>query len=402
MKYVYQARSKEGKLETGTVEASSKEAAAILLQKYNVFVTSIKEKSPKFFNAKKLVFAKKTTRKELAIFSRQLAVMLQSRVPVVQSLRGLSSQTSNPAFKQKIISISQLVEEGNPLSEAFGAHPEVFNSFYLSMLKTGETSGKIADVLFYLSDHFEREHDIIAKVKSAMIYPAFVVSVLFAVLLIVMFFVMPRLVDLLKEATREPPFFTKVMLGFYAFLQSFGWVLLVAFFLLLLFLGYYFITKQGRKIFDKLILRIPFVSDFFKKIFLIRFAENVSTLVSAGISINSALKITRDTVQNFDYKQMLSEMNEKVTGGEKMNVVLARYPKLVPPFVVQMVQVGEETGKLEDNLKEIVSFYGKEVDRTINTFTSLLEPILIIFLGIVVAFLAASIIQPIYGTLETL
>lgn len=402
MKYIYQARSKEGKLEKGTVEASSKEAAALLLQKYNIFVTSIKEQTPIFFRRESFIFLSRVSKKDLSIFSRQLGVMLQSRVPVVQSLRSLAVQTKNIGFKQKIIKISQLVEEGTSLSDAFGAYPEIFSPFYLSMLKTGEASGKISDVLFYLSDHFERESDIIAKIRGAMIYPLFVICVLVIVVLIVMFFVMPKLIDLLKEAVTEPPPFTRLMIEFYGFLSDFGWIILIAFFLLVLFIGYYFTTKEGRKNFDKLVLKVPFISSFFKKIYLIRFAENISTLVGAGLSINKALKITSDTVENFVYRQIISETNERVSEGERISSVFIKYPKVIPPFVVQMIQVGEETGRLEKNLTEIVNFYSKEVDRAIATFTALLEPILIIFLGIVVAFLAASIIQPLYGTLEAL
>ncbi|MFH1968213.1 MAG: type II secretion system F family protein, partial [bacterium] len=273
VKYIYQARSKEGKLETGTVEASSKEAAAVLLQKYNIFATSIEEQTPLVFRYESISFLNRVSKKNLAIFSRQLAVMLQSRVPVTQSLKSLAAQTKNTVFKQKILKISQLVEEGNSLSNSFETFPEVFSVFYISMLKTGEATGKISDTLYYLSDHLEREHDIAAKIKGAMVYPAFVICVLSLVLVIVMFFVMPKLVDLLKETVADPPFFTKLMINFYAFLSAYGWIILVAFFLLLLFIGYYFTTKEGKKNFDKLILKTPIISGFFKKIFLVRFAE---------------------------------------------------------------------------------------------------------------------------------
>ena len=402
VKYIYQARSKEGKIETGTVEASTKEAAAALLQKYNIFVTSIKEQTPMILRTENLSFLNKISKKDLAIFSRQLAVMMQSRVPVTQSLKSLAVQTKNPNFKEKILKISQLVEEGNPLSEAFGTYPETFNIFYVSLIKTGEASGKISESLDYLSDHLEREHDISSQLKSAMIYPAFVICVLVAVISIVMIFVMPRLVDLLKQTTSKPPLFTSLMINFYGFLGQYWWVLAVAFFLLVLFIIYYFTTKEGKKRYDKLSLKIPFVGDFLKKIFLIRFAENISTLIGSGLSINNALKITKDTVDNFVYKEILAETEERVSEGEKISAVLVKYPKYAPPFVVQMIQVGEDTGKLDKNLMEIVNFYEKEVNRAVALFTALLEPILIIFLGIIVALLAVSVIEPLYGALGTM
>lgn len=400
MKYNYQARTKEGKIETGTVEASSRDTAAALLQKYNIYVTSLKEIKSPF--AIKIKFFEKVSKKDLAIFSRQIAVMLDSRVPVIQSLNSLAVQIKKETFREKILKISQMVEEGSPLSEAFGAFPETFSIFYVNLIKSGEASGKISEALYYLSDHLEREADIEAQLKSAMVYPIFVICVLFVVLLIVMFGVMPKLVDLLKETTSKPPFFTVLMLNFYAFLRNYGWIVLLAFFALIAFFIFYFRTKEGKKKFDKMSLKIPLWGVVLQKIFLIRFAESVSTLISAGLSINKALQITRDTVNNHIYKNIIIEVEKEVSEGEKISSVFMKYPEHVPVFVVQMIKVGEETGKLSKTLMEVVNFYQKEVKRAVDTFASLLEPILIIFLGIVVALLAVSVLSPLYGSLGTI
>ena len=402
MKYFYQARSKEGKIETGTVEASSKEAAAILLQKYNVFVTSLKEQSPMIFRSENIGFLNKTSKKDLAIFSRELAVMLQSRVPVTQSLKSLSVQVKNPIFKDQIFKVSQLVEEGTPLSEAMGTFPQTFNIFYISLIKTGEASGKISESLSYLSDHLEREADISSQITGAMIYPAFVILVMLVVLPIVVLFVMPKLVDLLKETTSKPPAFTQAMINFYSFLGSYGWILVLIAVGFIGFVIYYFTTKEGKNTWDELSLKIPFFGGFLKKTFLIKFAENISTLIGAGLSITNALKITRDIVGNSVYKRILTETEQRVSEGEKISSVLVKYPEYAPPFVVQMVQVGEDTGTLDKDLMQIVNFYNKEVQQAIATFTSLLEPILIVIMGLAVAFLAISVIEPLYGALGTI
>ncbi|MEK7665009.1 MAG: type II secretion system F family protein [Patescibacteria group bacterium] len=402
MKYFYQARSKEGKIETGAVEASSKEAAAVLLQKYDIFVTSLKEQAPKISFLRRFAFLEKVSKKDLAIFSRQLAVMLQSRVSVTQSLNSLAVQIKKQSFKSKVVKISQLVEEGNPLSEAFSEFPDIFSVFYINLIKTGEASGEISRSLYYLSDHLEREDDINSQIKGAMIYPIFVIAVLLIVILIVMIVVMPKLVDLLKETTQSPPVFTLMMISFYSFLMNWGWVLALGFFALIGFVIYYFKTKEGKKKYDQISLRAPFFGSFFKKIFLIRFAENISTLIEAGVSINSALKITKETVGNFVYKEIIFETEKGVSEGEKISSVLVKYPDYIPPFVVQMVQVGEEVGRLDKNLMEIVNFYQKEVKRAVDVFTAMLEPILIIFLGIVVALLAISVLSPLYGALGTI
>lgn len=400
MKYKYQARSKEGKIETGTIEASSKESAVDILSKYNVFVTSLQEEKVLF--SKDLNFLNKVSKKELAIFSRQLSVMLDSGVPVVQSLRGLAEQTKKQFFKEEILKLAQLIDEGNSLSESFSAFPKTFSVFYVNLIKSGEVSGKISETLNYLSSHLERESDIDSQIKGAMIYPAFVISVLLVVMGIVMFVVMPKLIDLINESLAEPPFFTKLMLGFYGFLMNFWWIMLLIFVGFIGFSIFYFKTESGKKKYNIFSLRVPLLGSFLQKTYLVRFSENLSTLISSGISITSALKITKDTVENFIYKEIISDVEKSVAEGEKISIVFKRYPKYVSPFVVQMIQVGENTGKLDKNLMEIVTFYQKEIKRDVETFTALLEPLLIIFLGICVAFLAVSVLSPLYSTLGTI
>jgi len=206
----------------------------------------------------------------------------------------------------------------------------------------------------------------------------------------------------LKETSSKPPAFTQAMIAFYSFLANYGWILMVGLFFLVLFIIYYFTTKEGKKKYDAWSLKVPLFGQFLKKIFLVRFAESISTLVGAGLSINNALKITRDTVGNIVYKRILTETEEKVSEGEKISSILSKYPAYAPPFVVQMIQVGEETGTLDKNLMEIVNFYNKEIKRTVETFTALLEPILIVVLGLGVAFVAISVIEPLYGALGTI
>jgi len=192
------------------------------------------------------------------------------------------------------------------------------------------------------------------------------------------------------------------MLAFYDFLANFGWVILLGFFWLVVFILLYFRTKEGKKHFDRIALKTPVLGEVLKKIYIMRFCENVSTLLSAGLSINSALKITEDTVNNVVFREIVSETQKGVTEGEKISSVFIRYPDRIAPFVIQMIRVGEETGKLDKTLMEIVRFYQKEVQSAIATFTTLLEPVMIILLGIVVALIAISVLEPLYGALGTI
>jgi len=399
MKFEYQARTRDGRVQSGTINASNRGTAANLLQKYNLYVTSLEEVKTKGLSLKKIKFFKKISKKELAIFSRQLAVMLDSRVPVVQSLLSLASQITKPDFKEKIIKISELVEEGSSLSGAFAYYPEIFDVFYISLLKSGEASGKISESLYYLSDHLEREYDITSQVKAAMVYPIVILLTLFLLFIVILVGVIPGFTQLLDEVGADIPLLTRIMMGFYEFLKNFGWILLIAFIALITFIVYYLRTKEGKKIYDRTSLTLPLLGGFFQKVFLIRFSENLSVLLAAGIPITKALRITANIIGNFIYRKIFFEAEKKVSQGEKISSTLVKYPEVVPAFVIQMIKVGEDTGKLDKTLMEVVNFYQKEVKRGIDTFISLLEPLLILFLGAVVALLAVSVFMPLYGML---
>jgi len=402
MKYFYKARTKEGKIETGTIEAYSKEAAALLLQKYNVFVTSLEEEQEKESLFKKVGLVKKVPKKDLTIFFRQLSVMLQSRVPVVQSLVSLASQNRNPYFRDVITKISNLVQEGLPLSEALSYYPNIFNNLYISLLRSGEASGNIAGSLQYISQNLERENDIAFQLRQAMVYPLFVVCILLSVLTIIVVEVMPRITELIKESNANPPFFTILILNFYSFLQQYWMFLILGIIVVIVMILFYFTTKEGRKSYDNFSLKIPFFGEILKKIFIARFCTNIATLITSGVSINRALEITQDTINNSLYKEIIYQIKKEVSQGEKISAVLSKYQSYFPSFVVQMVKVGEDTGKLDKTLLEVVNFYNKETREMIDLFAKLLEPIMIIFLGIVVASLAISVLSPLYGALGNL
>ncbi len=399
MKFAYQARDKEGKIKTGEIEASSGEAATEILRKKNLYLTSLKEIKSGFFSfegIKSKIF-KRVSKKDIAIFSHQLAVMLDSRIPIVESLLSLSVQTENPSFKEKILKVSEAIEGGSSMSEAFSMYPELFDEFYINLLKSGETAGKISESLFYLSEHLEREYNIRSDIKKAMAYPVLVLLVFIVSITIIIVFVIPPFSEILSEAGGELPFTTKLMLGFYSFLTNFWWALILIFGGLIGFLIYYFRTEQGKKIYDRISVRTPFLGDFFQKIFMTRFVENLSTLIESGVSVTRALRISKNLIGNTVYEEILQEAEQKVARGEQISYVLVKYPDVIPAFVTQMVKVGESTGKLEKSLSEVVKFYQKEIERTTETFMTLIEPILIIFLGGIVALLAISVFMPLYG-----
>ena len=396
MKFNYQARSKKGEVQTGMVEASSREAAILLLQKHNLFVTFLTQAEAKPFYSKKIKIFERVSKKDVVNFSRQLSLMFKSKIPLVQSLHSIAEQTKNPAFREKILMISQEVEGGTRFSQALSAHPKLFSSFYVSMVKAGEASGSLSESLTYLADHLEREYYLNSKIQGAMIYPALIVVVVIGVLVMMMFFVIPNMTKVFTETGQDLPLVTKIVIGLSNLMRHWGWLV----FLLSAGAGMglmrYGKTVEGKKIKDRFFLRVPFVGSFLKMIYLSRFAENLSTLISGGIPIAQSLEITAEIVGNDVYRQIVFEIKEEVIRGENISKILARHPEAFPPILTQMVAVGEKTGTLDQSLMSVVDFYRKEVERSVDNLLSILEPVMVIFLGGMVAGLLGAILLPLY------
>ena len=395
MKFNYQTRTKKGEIRSGQVEASSREAAASFLQKHGLYVTFLEEAISPIY-ARRIKFFEKISQKDLVLFSRQLAIMFKSKVPLVESLRVLSQQTDNPDFKEKIMKISEEVEGGTALSNALENFPEVFSSFYIAMVKSGEVSGKLSEVLNYLADHLEREYHLTAKTKGALLYPSLIVFVVILVLLLMIFFVIPQLAEVLTTEKEALPWITMFVINSSAFVRDWGWALFII--LVLFVAGFlkYYRTDRGQRFFDREFVKFPLLGPFFKMINVARFAENLSTLISGGLPIAQVLETVGDIISNTAYKEVIFKMRDEVRKGVPISAVLSRNPDLFPPVFIQMVLVGEKTGTLDSTLMNIVDFYQKEIDRMIDNALSILEPVLILVLGLVVAGLMLSILMPLY------
>ena len=396
MKFQYQARTKEGALQSGTVEASTREAALALLEKYGLYVTSLEraEAIPVFFRKVKLF--ERIPQGEIVGFSRQLAIMFRSRIPIVEIFYTLAKQTKNALLKEKIIEIAEDVEGGVPLSTALSKHPKLFDAFYVSMVKSGEVSGELSEVLNYLADHLERNNEFRSKIVGAMIYPVMVLLVVLVVMAVMALFVVPKLGEMITEMGVEVPWITKVVLGFSDFLRKRAIYFILAIGVLIFAFFRYLKTESGKKTVDRVSLKIPILSGFLQKLYLTRFAENLATLIAGGLPIARALEITADVVGNSVYKSVILETKEGVRRGEPISTVLERYPQVIPPLFTQMTLVGEKAGQVSPALMNIVGFYKRDVERTLDNFVSFLEPLMIIFLGGVVALLVGAVLLPIY------
>jgi len=396
MKFNYQARTKTGTIQVGQVEASNREAALNVLESHNLYVIVLEKASTPFY-AKELAFLQRASKKDIVLFSRQLSIMFKSDVPVVESLKAIARQTRKEDFKKKVLKISEKVEAGMPLSEAFSIFPKLFSPFYISMVKSGEAAGKLTDVFNYLADYLEKERYFKGKIRGAMIYPAFVLAVFLIVVLIIIVYVIPQLSSALKASGAELPPITKLVINTSDFLRKNLLLVTIASFILIGAIIGWVRSKMGKKILGHFFLRVPVINTFLKKLYLSRIASNLSTLIAGGLPIAQALEMTGDIIGNEDYKKIILKARDGVKRGESISSILSVYPNLVSPLFFQMVSIGEKTGRLDSSLKNIVGYYQRDVDQSLDSFISLLEPVFIILLGGVVGGLMAAVLMPLYS-----
>lgn len=395
MKFLYQARNKSGELKKGLVTAATQTKAEQLLTDNGLIIISLDLQHESILN-KLDVFSNRVNYKDLVLFSRQFSTLVAARVPIVQALRILESQVSSKGLANISKSLVQSVESGESLSLALAKHPKVFGNIYVSLVKSGEASGQVAESLSYLADQLEKDYDLRSRVKSAMTYPAFVLSALVVVGILMFKFVLPNLVSVLKEQQAELPLVSKILIGFTDFFDVYWWVVILFLAFVAAGFRFYIQTEGGRYVWDKVKMQIPIIGQVLDKIYLARFARNLSTLVAGGIPIIKALQIISDIINNVIYRDILLEAAQQVTNGKSISDSLARH-KEFPPLVTQMVRVGEETAQLDTILIKLAVFYEKEVDAKVSTLSSLLEPIIMLILGLGVGVLVAGVLLPIYN-----
>ncbi len=396
MKFNYQARTKTGDIQSGVVEASSQEGALTILQRYGLYVTILEEIKPSPLFVKRIRIFERVSRRDRAMFARQLSIMFKSKVSLVEALRVLVAQTPSPFFREKILKIAGEVEGGSPLSKALSRFPNIFSGFFVAMVKSGETAGKLSEALEYLADHLEREHHFYSRVWGAMLYPVMVIVVMLGVVLVMILFVFPQIAQIVEETGVEPPLITKITFGVINFIRKWIIAIVLALITAVLFLFQYLKTKEGKEVLSKFSLKTPIIKNLLQMIYLSRFAENLSTLFAGGVPIAQALEVSGEVVGSEVYKKIILEMRDEVRKGGTISSVLQRYPEAFPPVFTQMTLVGERTGTLDQTLLHLVSFYQKEVERNLENILTLLVPFTIVFLGIIVGGLVGSVILTLY------
>jgi len=384
----------------GTVEAPSVDAAISAVQKRGYTLLSIDEagNSSGIMGALNVEFnfLQSVSNKDIVILSRQIATLFQAQVSPLRIFRLLSAEVENPLLQTTLHQVVEDLQGGSSISRALSAHPKIFSSFYINLVKAGEESGSLEKSFDYLADYLDRQYETIAKAKNALIYPAFVIGVFVLVMVLMLTLVIPNIANILTEAGQELPIYTKIVIGISDILVNYIGLILVILAAGGVGLWKFLQTDVGKRARDEFVLSIPYLGDLQKKLMLTRICDNMATMLGSGISIVQALEVTADVVDNTVYREIILASLSEVRGGRSFADSISEYPE-IPGVFAQMSKVGEETGSLGDILTTLANFYRREVNNAVDTMIGLIEPAMIVLLGLGVGVLLASVLMPIYN-----
>ena len=396
MLFSYHAIDQDGHEREGTIEAPSKDIAVAALQRRSLIISAIESAEKTSFLSFEMPFTNRVSNKEIVILSRQVATLFEAQVSALRVFRLLASEVDNKALATILSAVGDDLQGGMPINKALARHPKVFSTFYVNMVRAGEESGKLSETFVYLADYLDRTYDVVSKAENALIYPVFVIAVFFGVMGLMLTLVIPKISAVLIDSGQAVPVYTALIIGLSNFLVRYGFFILIA----LVGGGFYLWelskTDAGRIVLDRLKLSVPYVGDLYTKLYLARVADNLSTMLLSGISVVEAIDITSTVVGNAAYETILATVAADVKGGSSISDAFSKHP-LIPGIMVAMTKVGEETGELGKILTTLAKFYNREVSNAVDTLVGLIEPIMIVMLGLGVGTLLAAVLLPIYN-----
>jgi len=394
MLFNYKILEDSGKQTAGTIEAVSKDVAISSLQRRGLMIASI-ESADKESWLSKIQFGSGVSNKEVVVLSRQMATLFEAQVSALKIFTILSSEEENVFLKKSLVQIADDIQAGSTISKALTKHPAIFSEFYVNMVQSGEETGKLNETFNHLADYLDRNYEVVSKAKNALIYPAFVITVFVMVMVLMFAVIIPKISLIILESGQPIPFYTQIVFSVSNFFLSYGIVLVVALIILGFFVVRYTRTEEGKSALAHFKLSIPYVGNLYKKLYLSIIADNMSTMIVSGIPMAKAIEVTASVVGNEVYKKVLEESLLAVKGGSSLSQSLSQYEE-IPNMLVQMMRVGEESGELGSILGTMAHFYQREVINAVDTLVSLIEPIMIVLLGLGVGILLASVLIPIY------
>ncbi len=396
MIFTYKAINPEGKQTEGTIDSPNKDAAVSALQRRSFVVVSIAEQKTGGLLGSFGASFEKVKEKDVVILSRQVSTLFEAGVSALKAFRILSTESESKALRKHLTEISDDIQSGISISNAMAKHEMVFSAFYVNMVRAGEESGKLKETFAYMADYLDRNYELTSKTKNALIYPAFVIGTFVVVMILMLTVVIPKLAVIIKDSGQEIPAYTKVVIAMSDFLRNYGLFFLI---FLIICAIYFFFFRTGNtnsRYFDEMKLKVPFIKDLYSKLYYSRIADNLDTMLSSGISIVRALDITARVVDNYIYEDVLNKISSSVKSGASLSDSMRQHPEM-PNIMVQMVKIGEETGEVGKILKNLAFFYKREVNGAVDTLVSLIEPFMIVALGLGVGVLLASVLIPIYN-----
>ena len=393
--YKWEGKTAKGVVKKGEMEAPSEAAIRIHLRQQSIIPTKIRTKA-KEINISLPFLKQKVNQRSVAVFTRQLATMIDAGLPLVQSLEILSSQQESKVFKNVIKQIKEDVEGGSTFAGALTKHPSAFNELYTNLVVAGEEGGILDNILNRLASYIEKAEALKKKVKSALVYPSTIIGVAVIVVMILMIFVIPVFETMFKSAGQSLPLPTLIVLTISKMIKKYVLIFIPAFVLLIYLFKKYYRTQNGRAVVDSLLLKLPVFGPLLKKIAVARFSRTLGTLVSSGVPILDGLSIVSRTSGNKTIETAILNARASIREGETIADPLGR-SGIFPPMVIQMISVGESTGALDSMLSKIAEFYEEEVDVAVANLTSLLEPLLMIFLGVVIGGVVIAMYLPIFN-----
>lgn len=401
MNFNYKVIDPAGREVTGNIEASSSDAAVSSLQRRGLIVVSVVADTQKNLLQKNFSFFDKVPMKEVVVVSRQLSALFEAQVSALKAFTLLAANTDNAMMRFALQSVSQDISGGVAISVAMEKHPNVFSSFYIAMVQAGEESGKLVETFKYLADYLERQYELLSKTRNALIYPIFVVVTFIAVMVLMLTMVIPKLSVILLETGQELPIYTRVVIWISDLFVNYWPIMLVVAIGFAAYLAYLSRISVGKKRLDGWKITAPIFGELYRKLYLSRIADNLNTMLSSGIPVLRALEITGKVVDNRVYEDIMNQAVDDVRGGLPISTSLEKHEP-IPPIMIAMVKVGEETGSLGQILSTLARFYKREVDNAVDTLIGLIEPILIVGLGVGVGFLLTSVLVPIYNIASSL
>ena len=392
--YTYTARAVNGELKTSTIDAPSREEVVAQLRRQRMSVVKVDEES-----AKKSKTRGSIKMRDIVIFTRQFSTMINAGLPLVQALDILAKQTENKVLSEVTRAVVFDVESGHTVADALAKHPNAFSDLYVNMVAAGEAGGILDTILMRLATFMEKNDALIRKVKGAMIYPGVIMSVAVIAICVLLIFVIPVFETMFGSVGLALPLPTRIVIGMSRFLKGFWWAIGGALVGSFFMLKRYYASPTGKLNIDKLLLKMPVLGDVLRKSAVSRFTRTLGTLISSGVSILDGLEITAKTAGNRVIQDAIMQSRASIAGGDTIAAPLQK-SAVFPPMVISMIAVGEQTGGLDEMLSKIADFYDEEVDAAVSGLLSLLEPIMIVFLGVVVGGMVVAMYLPIFDMIN--